>query len=367
MIKFIKENYDVRYNTVQGRIELKNKNEKEDFEFLTDRKANSILVEMKNTGVKCSHSELHTLLNSDYAENYDPISEYVESIEEWDGSDHIDVLAQTVKVNNQEYFNWAFKKWFVAMVACATDLEVTNHCAFVLVGQQGCGKTTWIENLIPDELKPYLVSKSINPSSKDSVLLLSEKILINMDELANFNSKQIEAYKELITKTKITERRVYERFSNNFPRRASFAATTNHESILPDQSGNRRFLVFKAEKIDYEAIINLRQAYAQARSLIEAGFKHYFDRDDQRRVEIENERFRQVSSEEELILQYFEVPNEDEDDVRYMNSTELIYYLRKISQSWVRINVVTLGKVMTALGFDTMKKDGLKKYIVKLK
>lgn len=367
--KYITERFDFRYNVIQGRPEFKIKNSTKPYRFLDDRIANSILVQAKETGIYTSQSELMILLNSDFVPMYDPITAYMNSLPEWDGEDYISRLAMTVTTTSQDYFVWAFTKWFVAMVACAIHEDITNHCALVLIGEQGCGKTTWIENLVPRELKNYLTSKSINPTNKDSILLLSEKMLINMDELANFNNRQIEAYKELITKSKITERRVYERFSNNFPRRASFAATTNHHSVLPDQTGNRRFLVFEVENIEFDFERNLPQVYAQAVALIKEDFRFYFNREEQRRVETENENYRQVSQEEELIIQYLECPDESKDtqEFEYMNATEIIAYLKSKVRNSNRLNPIIVGKVMTSIGFRTIKKIGLKKYIVNLK
>lgn len=368
IIDMLLKKYDFRFNVIQGRAEYKEKSNSE-FKLLTERIANSILIDLKSNGITTSQNELQIILNSELVAQFNPITDYFEKLPRWDGENHILNLSQTVKAIDQSYFNWVFKKWFVAMVHCAIDEDIINHCALVLVGDQGCGKTTWIENLIPDNLKPYLVSTTINPSNKDSNLLLSEKILINMDELANFNARQVEAYKELITKSKITERRVYARFSDNYPRRASFAATTNHRNVLTDQSGNRRFLVCEIDSIDYTREINLEQCFAQSLELIDKNFQHYFDREEQNRISLQNENFRQQSSEEELVLEYLSIPNDKtiQSQIRYLNSTEIIAFLKSKVNGYVKLTPITLGKVLTSLGFKTTKKKGLKKYKVILK
>ena len=52
-----------------------------------------------------------------------------------------------------------------------------------------------------------------------------------MEEIGVFNRSQIEAFKELITKSTIRERRAYGVFSEDYVRRASFAGATNNKQL----------------------------------------------------------------------------------------------------------------------------------------
>ena len=62
------------------------------------------------------------------------------------------------------------------MVGCVLDDKVINHKVIVFSGKQGLGKTTWVEKLVPKQLKEYLFSGTINPNNKDTLVQLSECI-----------------------------------------------------------------------------------------------------------------------------------------------------------------------------------------------
>lgn len=171
---------------------------------------------------------------------------------------------ETVKTTDDEYFYWVFKKWFVAMVACAIKEDVTNQTVIIFSGKQGVGKTTWLKNLLPNTLKGYMYSGIVNPTNKDTLLQMSENILINMDEISTFDNKKTENFKELLSKPIIRERRPYDRFAENYIRRASFVGSTNNAEILNDVSGNRRYLVIEVLNIDYQQNVDLDKAFSQA-------------------------------------------------------------------------------------------------------
>jgi len=311
------------------------------------------------SGLKC-------LLESDFVEKFNPFEDYFNDLPKWDESkDYISELASTISTTDDELFKWAFKKWLVAFVGCAIKEDITNHSVLILTGKQGSGKTTWLMNLLPQELKEYGYSGNINPKNKDSNILLSEKILINIDELASYSKAQVESYKELITKDKITERRAYGYFSENYIRRASFVGSSNHNEILMDVTGNRRFLVFETLNIDYKSTINYTQLFAQALHLFNSGFQHYFDKEDINRIELNNEKYKQTSQEEDYVEKYFSLPSNTEDEIKvYMNATEVVEYLKNQISIQVNFNVINIGKLLKAKGFETVKKKGIKKFIL---
>ncbi|WP_299676516.1 VapE domain-containing protein [uncultured Tenacibaculum sp.] len=362
---YLNQKYIFKYNEILSRTFYKEKEKNEELKLLENYKFNSIVRELKNHDLKESVQGLKSLLESDFVKKFNPIKDYFNNLPEWDDFDYIGELSYTIKTTDDELFRWAFKKWLVSFVGCAIDEETTNHSVLILTGKQGSGKTTWLMNLLPKKLKTYGYSGNIKPGNKDSNLLLSEKILINIDELASYNKAQVEAYKELITKDKITERRAYGYFSENFIRRASFVGSSNHNEILMDVTGNRRFLVFETVDIDYKIQVDLDKVYSQAVSLYRSGFKHYFDLDDIKRIELNNEKYKQTSLEEEYIEKFFSVPlsTTDENTV-FMNATEVIEYLQRNTNLNISFNPVRIGKLLKAKGFQSIKKKGLKKFIL---
>ena len=361
---FLNEKYEFKYNEILNRTFF-NQKQAEHFDLLKGYEFNSIFREVKNNDIPITTGNFKSLLESDYVPKFDPFKDYFNSLPKWDGEDHISALAKTVKTTDDELFQWAFKKWVVALVACATESQTANHSVLIFTGKQGIGKTTWMMNLLPEELKEYGYSGNINPSNKDSTILISEKILINMDELSSYSKSKIEAFKELITKDVITERRPYGYFSENYIRRASFCGSANHNEILMDMTGNRRFLVFEAIDINYTTKVNLELVYSQAKALLDKGFRHYFDKEDIKRIEANNEQYKQSSAEEEYLEKYFKIPGVgDEEKVKALNATEIIEYIKRMASGYINFTPTSMGKLLKAKGFETKKIDGLKKYLV---
>ena len=364
--KYLNSKYEFKYNEILCRTFYKEKVKGASFSLLKGYKFNSIFRELKNNDIKVSAQGLKCLLESDFVKRFNPFKDYFATLPEWDEKqDYISDLASKVSTTDDELFKWAFKKWLVAFVGCSIKENVANHSVLILTGEQGSGKTTWLMNLLPKQLKEYGYSGNIKPGNKDSNILLSEKILINIDELASYSKAQVEAYKELITKDKITERRAYGYFSENYTRRASFVGSSNHNEILMDVTGNRRFLVFETLNINYKSTIDYTQLYAQALHLFNTGFQHYFDKEDIKRIERNNEKYKQSSQEDEYVEKYFSLPEFTEDEERvYMNATEVVEYLKNQISIHVSFNVVSIGKLLKAKGYRSMKKKGIKKFIL---
>lgn len=369
--KYLKPKYDLRYNVINNRTYFKYKTCTScSFILLIDYVLNSIHRELRKKNINISKSALRDLLQSDFVKKYNPITSYFKSLEKWDSkTDYINQLVKTVETNNNILFQWAFKKWFVAMIACAVDDKVVNHCVLIFIGEQGIGKSRWSESLLPEELKSLMSSGRINPNDKDSMFLLTECMLIIMEEIGTFSKHQTEAFKELITKDVIRERRAYAVYAENYVRRASFIGSSNNPQILVDITGNRRFLVFKAVKILSTGNIDLDKVYAQGFYLYKNGFQYWFDQKDIKKINAHNNQFRLVSSEEELLLKYYEPAQRDDEPALFLSATEVVRHIIKRENITIanKLTNVEMGKVLSARGFVEIKKKGLKKYILKLK
>jgi len=364
---YLNTKYEFKFNQVTNRTFYKKIDSNEDFKLLNQFAVNSIKREINNNRIQCSISELNSLLESDYLQIYNPFKDYFYGLPNLtDNVDYIDLLSNTIETNNVEDFKWAFKKWIVAMVACAINDDITNQTILIFTGGQGIGKTTWMSKLVPEPLKDYFFSGIINPGNKDNNLLLSERLIVNLDELASLNKRQIEAFKEMVTKQVISERRAYGHFTENYIRRASFVGSSNHNQLLSDVTGNRRFLCFEIKTIEKDHYIDMNMVYAQVMKILEEGsFDYHFNLDDIKRIEANNQQFKQVCEEEELIDEFFKLP-EEHSQVSYLSATEIANYFKKMSNSYSKYNPVDIGKIMKAKGYITKKISGSSKYIIEL-
>ena len=218
-----------------------------------------------------------------------------------------------------------FKKWFVAMVASWMNDEVVNHTVLVLVGRQGIFKTTWLDHLIPPELRAYSSKLPLSGQiSKDDRLRLCENGMLNIDELDAMCGREMNIVKSLLTSTDVNERAAYGRLKERRVRLASFCASTNKREFLTDITGNRRWLPFEVESIQnpFHTIIPYERLYAQAKALVEEGiFSYWFDLDEMEVLEAHNEEFRALENEEELLPILFDKPAEGRGE--FMTTAEI--------------------------------------------
>lgn len=362
---FLNYRYSFRYNLVSGKLEYK-ATKATLWKPVTDFVENSILREIMKAKVKCNINTLRNLLRSDYCEQFDPFKNYFDNLpNNEDETDYITELANTITTTKQDLWQVCFKKWFVAMVACVTNDKAINQTVIVFSGKQGVGKTTWIEKLIPKPLKDYMFSGTINPNNKDTLIHLAECMLINLDELENLNRTEIGTLKELITKTHIRMRKAYGHNNETLPRRASFAGSVNTAQFLNDTTGSRRFLCFEVEHIEYTHNIDINQAYAQARKLYKDGFRFWFNQEEIKEINLNNEQYQIRSPEEELLLTWFEIADRDTAN-NFLNTTQIATKLAERAKLNITDGtVMKLGKALKKHGYLRLSKKSGYVYAVK--
>lgn len=359
---FLNNRYKFRYNEVLGKLEYRRVNGKV-WKYITDFKENSILREIQKAKVRCSINSLRNLLHSDFCETYDPFKDYFENLVEYTGErDYIEELALTIKTTKPDLWKECFKKWFVAMVACVLNEKQINQTVIVFSGKQGLGKTTWIEKLMPTELKQYIFSGTVNPNNKDTLIHLAECMLINLDELENLNRTEIGSLKELITKTHIRMRKAYGHNNENMPRRASFAGSVNTAQFLNDTTGSRRFLCFELEHIEYQHEIDINLCYAQAFKLYQSGFRHWFNQEEIKEINANNEQYQLRSAEEELLLTWFKVCEKNNANV-FLSTTQIAVKLADRAKLTITDGTIQkLGKALKKHNFLRIKRQGFYLY-----
>jgi hypothetical protein len=343
---FLSNKYVFRHNMVSGKLEFQYFGKKK-WNVMNDFIENSMLRECLKGRIKTNLSSLRNLLYSDFCVLFNPFEDYFFNLPSYDEkTDYITELANTITTTKQDLWQQCFKKWLVAMVGCVLDDKVINHTVIVFSGKQGLGKTTWVEKLVPRPLKEYLFSGTINPNNKDTLVQLSECMLINLDELENLNRSEIGSLKEIITKTQIRMRKAYGHNNETMPRRASFAGSVNTAQFLNDSTGSRRFLCFELEGIKYQHDVDINMAFSQALFLFKSGFRHWFDQEEIKSITENNEQYQLRSPEEELLLTWFE-PIERENATLFLNASQIAAKLAEKAK--ININDGTINKIGKAL------------------
>lgn len=222
---------------------------------------------------------------------------------------------------------------------------------------------------MPSKLEDYTYPGELNPSDKDTMVYLSECLIINLDELASLNNGKESALKEVITKGKIKVRKAYRRDPESLIRRASFTGSVNDSQILTDSTGSRRYLIHEVTVIDYKTDIDMDKVMAEAYGLYKSGFKYWFDGTEIDRINLHNNQFRQVTSLEEILLRNFEpaTTNSSKATIEQWTATELMSHMLERKLLPKAASVSYLGKLLQRHGFSSVNHSGVHIYqIVKL-
>ena len=365
--KYLLSKYNFRYNIVLGRVEFKTLNNSE-YKVMKEVDHHSIIREMRSNNIFISNQDLKMILYSDFSEIFNPFKNYFRNLPKYDGvSDYIQDLSKTIETTNNVLWEYCFKKWLIAMTASVLVDNIVNQTVIILSGGQGIGKSTWVDNLLPKQLITYLYNGSINPNNKDTMSLLSECMLINMDELESLSKGEIGAMKEMITKSKIKVRKAYAHNMEDNVRRASFIGSVNGKDFLSDTTGNRRFLCFEIINIKNNHNINIDNVFSQALHEYKNNFQYWFDKDEQDVINSNNEQFLSTTVEEDILLSHFEPIGKDVNG-NFMMTTDIAIYLASVSPFILNHSSKrNLGMALSKNKFERIKKQGRYGYFVKHK
>ena len=330
-----------------------------------------------DTGKRILKSDVMDVIRSNYARLIHPVRDYLKALPPWDGKDRVKELTAHLKADPvqdgqtdeqaQEELLWAFHKWMVACVATWLSDEMSNHSIFVLIGPQGIYKTTFFRYLLPPDLRPYFWENAHNSfSNKDDHIALTENCMVEIEEIDMFKDRDNAELKALTTAIKVKVRRPYGKFTVEKHRLASFCATGNQEKFLSDETGNRRWLCFLVSHIDDPRgwDMNYDQLYAQIRDEYHADFQHWFSQADQQRVERQNDFFRIVSDEEELLTMRYRKPRKGDVNIKHLKSATIA---QMISYGRSTVSSRKVGLVLRKLGFSwTHSRSGNVYHVVEL-
>jgi predicted P-loop ATPase len=359
---YLQKKYLFRYNEVLNETEYKIKGTKQDFVPVGDREFADIQADLFEAEYKGFKAVLDVLLKSTtLSESFNPFNDYFHSLPEWKPSDpdHIGNLCSFVKTEEQhEWFERMFKKHLIRTVACALrTLSFNKHC-FVFLGKQHDGKTSFFRFLAPEALKPYYKE---NPplDHKDSVIALSQNLLINLDELHDLNKSDANKVKSLFSQSDTKIRSHYGVRDTMQQRYASFFGTTNEREFLNDVTGNVRWLAFTIEEIlhdnggekGYSKNIDINKVWAQAYYYVLIGENGTLTTDEVREVEKQNKSYQRTTPEIDLIEELFEPSNKDDPKAYPVNTTDILSCLNEYTGNTIRLNSYQVTKALSYLGY----------------
>ena len=338
------------------------------WEPISDRVVNSLWARLsKEKPVRLQ--DIYHVIESDFVPDYHPFRYYLDHLPPWDGeSNYILEMSVTVQVKGgveeQMRFYEYLRKWLVAMVAAWVDDTVVNNVILVLIGEQGSYKTTWFNHLLPPELSSYFYTKTnANRMGRDDLLTLAQYGLVCCEELDTMRPSELNQLKAAVTMPSIDERAAYAHFHEHRKHIASFCATGNNTQFLSDPTGNRRWLPFEVERIESprDKPFDYKGIYSQAYALYQQGFQFWFSREEILRLTEHNRQFETPRLEYELANLYFCQPSGARPGVFMSVARAMQIVSANISQ---KLSPVHLGRALGELGFQRVKFNGQRGYIV---
>lgn len=359
---YLDETYNLRLNVISLDIEISQK----DQNIWKVCNEDSLFIELRKKNITVPMNNLISILKSDFVPRFNPLQEYFGNLAKWNGNiDYISAYANYLKLAPGEdnvQFMYHFKKWCVRAVKCALKDGYFNKQAFILTDDgkgQNMGKSTWCRNLCPKKLSNY-IAEDMGGSDKDSRLLLCKNFLINLDELAALQRKEINQLKSQLSKDQINERLPYDRKNSVLQRVASFIGSTNKSTFLQDETGSVRWLCFVVDNINFSYIseFNIDNLWSQALSLsMEDNFNETITRQDIIDNELRNKKFQELTPEHDMLLKYFTKPSTPKSG-EYMTATEIVNYLMNNNFTRLSLKTVNMGKALSQENFEKKKTGG---------
>lgn len=358
---YLTENYEFRRNVLNGKTEYRTDGE---WCVVTPQVMNSIVRKAKKDGIgdeKTPRKDIEEFIGSDAIPDYDPVREYLTHLPVWDGRNHVSALFNRIPGMTSELLSWC-AIWLRSMVAhwLGIDRQHGNECVPVLIGPQGCGKSTFAVRLLPEHLREYYLDH-INFSNKfDADMALTHNLLVNIDEFANMGASQQGKLKQTLSKVKVNGRPIFGREQQDRKRYASFLATTNDEHPLCDPTGSRRFLCLSIPKgalIDNLTPIDHAQLYAQVMHEIEVDeIPYWFGNDEVARIQKANLPYFKTDDMEGILRLCYRLP-EGEEQGEWLTCKEVC---RKIASQNTNLKVnnstrIRIGQTLKYLGCNSKR------------
>ena len=346
---------------------------------MDDNIENSLWIEMEEDGLQTLLPRLHSLINSDFSEKYNPLLDSLTALPAWDGkTDYIQMLADRIHIadtdgahHTQEDFRYFFKKWFVAMVVTWVTDTVVGQTILIFVGKGGLFKTTFFDKLLPRVLHDYFINESTaSYTDKDFMEAMASKALMCLDEFETAFGKNLSAFKSCVTKLFFSIRRPYDKYRTELPHRAAMCGTSNSVQIISEEE-NRRYSPWLIESIDspIDHPIDYQHVYAQAVALgkevmerqrkHEDGWVFWLTTEDIEVMREHNKMFMISNYMEDQILRYYRVPGKDVEAryIKFRYSSEILERIGGCPALSRYIYQQNLASTLLRLGFERKRRS----------
>lgn len=207
-----------------------------------------------------------------------PVREYLLSLK-WDGVARADtIFIDYLGAEDTEYTRTVTRKALIGAVARIMQPGCKHDHILVLVGPQGCRKSTTLAKLG----KSWFSDSFYTVQGKEAYEQIQGFWLIEMGEMAATRKAELESIKQFVSKQSDSYRAAYAKRTQEHPRQCAFFGTTNDDEFLRDATGGRRFWPVTVtdkgrETGDYFTAETVDQVWAEIVMRYSAGENWYLD------------------------------------------------------------------------------------------
>lgn len=343
----------------------------EDDDNLVAGRLSSLMV-LNDMGDKLVHTYTNMLAHDN------PINSFKDILDNtiWDGKSRLREFYDTVGVDDEfkETRDAYLLKWLQQMLYLTTFTGTRKVARQILVfqGLQDGGKSTWLMNLMPANLREHYIGEGLVLDSNHTLQRdLLSYVFVELAELEqSFKKTDINAFKAFFGRTKDKLNIKYLPYMVCYPRTTSFFGTINEKTFLKDKTGSTRFLVLPVKKLNGYHGIDMLRLYKEI--LLTIDYVNFeLSEEDKIKQKLINEEFEQP----DLIGEQFTLKFDTDFDskvaeidgvyVKYMTCTEILEEIGYTKRDVNYNRRLDLQAVLDKYKFK-YRKD-LKKWLVKIK
>lgn len=288
---------------------------------------------------------------------YDPLKTYLNRAL-WDGVDRmtdwlVTYCGAIADEDNREFLHKVGRRWLIALVARGLDPGCKVDNVLVLEGKGGMGKSMVFEILGGE----WFCDTAISLGDKDSRMMAGRYWLCELAEIVAFKKNDHNQLKSFFSSRIDRFRPPYGSAIEESPRRCIWVGTTNDESYLGDETGNRKYWTVACQ-YTAAALGMLRQdrdqLLAQAVAAYRAGERWHFTYEEIDVTEKESEK-RMLETPAKLKVQaWWYGMNENDRRGRFSVVTTLDVFEEAFDSSVVHVrdgDLQRIGHALKKLGF----------------
>lgn len=239
---------------------------------------------------------------------FHPVRTYLQGLT-WDGTARLEQVAEKIlNVRSESVADAALltalvRRWFISLVARPLKPGVKVDSVLILVGRQGCGKSSFFR-----ALGRQWFSDTEMALDKDGLMQLGGSWLYEWGELENmFGRNTTSRIKQFITSDRDKFRPPFGRAPITVLRTSIIVGTTNLDSFLHDATGSRRFWVVPVAAVNLALAREWReQLLAEAVVAFRKGEQHWLTDAEERARQEFVAQFNETDPWEEPVLRYAE-------------------------------------------------------------